>query len=133
MQITVKSLRVLKTGTGTKGDWELIGVTSEDGTNYGTFSKGAKNIISGTVIDIGEPVIDRGKISFKEYTVVSAPASVKPETMTPELWSEKDRIQRHSIERQTSIKCACEIASNGETIEQILETAGKIAKWIANK
>jgi len=35
-----------------------------------------------------------------------------------------------SIERQVSVKCACELASPEETIEHILVNAEKIAQWI---
>jgi len=55
-----------------------------------------------------------------------------PDKMTPDMWADKDKVTRLSIERQTSVKCACEIASDDATIEQILETAEKIAGWIAN-
>jgi len=65
-------------------------------------------------------------------TAQKAPAPTsKPDAMSKDEWRDKDRAQRQSIERQVSIKCACEIASTDEPIEQILETAGKIAKWIA--
>jgi len=61
MQITIKSIKVLKTGTNKTGEWKLIGVTSDDGTNYATFHKSAENLIPGTVIDIGEPDIKEGE------------------------------------------------------------------------
>jgi len=41
--------------------------------------------------------------------------------------------ERTSIERQVSAKCACEIASDKDTIEQILSNAEKIAQWIARR
>jgi len=133
MQITIKSVKVGKTGTSAKGDWELIVITSEDGTDYRTFQKSAKNLIAGTVIDIGETVIKEGKITIKEYTVVSAPAApalpndvqpayipggaVKIDTsqdMTPEKWAEKDERQRLSIETQVAYKGIMELAGAHE-------------------
>ncbi len=112
MQITVKSAKVGKTGTNKNGAWELIVVTSEDGTDYTTFHKSAKNLAPGTVIDIGEPVIKEGKISFKEYTVVSAPPNGGQTTsgMTPEMWADKDKRERWSIESQVAFKGIVELA-----------------------
>uniref|UniRef100_A0A6M3IVD3 Uncharacterized protein n=1 Tax=viral metagenome TaxID=1070528 RepID=A0A6M3IVD3_9ZZZZ len=121
MQITVKSAKVLKSGTSKSGEWELIGLTSEDGTNYTTFHKNAKNLTAGTIIDIGEPEIKEGKISFKEYKVVSeapAPAgngkSDSHQGMTPADWAEKDRVQRLSIESQVAFKGIMEAFSAGQ-------------------
>lgn len=37
-----------------------------------------------------------------------------------------------SIERQVSIKLACDISSDTESLEQICEKADKIYKWISN-
>ncbi len=116
MQITVKSSKVGSTGTSQKGAWELIVVTSADNTDYTTFHKGAKNLVAGTVIDIGEPKIEGGKCSFKEYTVVSeALAPVVEENrngMTPELWAEKDRLERWSKECNTCFMGIMEITKN---------------------
>jgi len=114
MQITVKSTKIAKTGTNKSGDWELVLVTSDDGTDYATFHKNAKNLIAGTVIDIGEPKIEKGKCSFKEYEIVSAPAETPPagtskSDMTPEMWAEKDRIERWSFEAQVAYKGIVEL------------------------
>jgi len=108
MQLTVKSTKIGRTGTNEKGDWELIVVTSDDGTDYTTFHKGAKNLLPGTVIEVGEVIIKNNKHSFKEYTVISAPTvPVVPVSnghgMTPELWAEKDRLERWSRECNTCI------------------------------
>lgn len=112
MQITVKSTKVAKTGTNKAGPWELIVITSEDGTDYTTFHKGAKNLTAGAVIDI-EPDIKEGKISFKEYKVISSPAAPPDGNgrpgMTPELWAEKDRLERQSIESQVAFKGVVQI------------------------
>jgi len=117
MQLTVKSTKIGRTGTNEKGDWELIVVTSDDGTDYTTFHKGAKNLLPGTVIEVGEVIIKNNKHSFKEYTVISAPTvPVVPVSnghgMTPELWSEKDKLQRQSIETQVCFKGIIELAAS---------------------
>jgi len=59
----------------------------------------------------------KGKVSFKEYTIVSAPSTpslgnskdLSP-SMTPERWAEKDRLERFSIESQTAYKGIIELA-----------------------
>jgi len=116
MQITVKSTRVLKTGTNKSGDWELIGLTSDDGTTYTTFFKSASSLAPGTVIDIGEPEIKEGKVSFKDFTVVSAPPVFAPadksEGMTPEKWAEKDRAEQWSRECNTCFMGIMNLASS---------------------
>lgn len=136
MQVNVKSVKVLKSGTNKNGEWELVGVTSEDGTNYTTFHKSAKNLTAGSVIEF-EPEIKEGKISFKEYKVVSeapapaspSPANGKPDShqgMTPEMWAEKDRLERWSIESQTAFKGIMEFASKHETPNHISGKFGDV-------
>jgi len=123
MQVTVKSAKVAKTGTNKNGDWELIVVTSEDNTDYTTFDKKAKHLTNGSVIDIGEPTIREGKVGFKEFTMVSAPATPPPSSvakidtsheMTPDMWAEKDERQRLSIEAQVAYKGIMELAGAHE-------------------
>lgn len=70
MEIEVKASQVVKTGTNKNGPWELIRVTSADGTEYTTFDKKAKHLGAGAVIDIGEVEIKGNKISFKEIVKV---------------------------------------------------------------
>ncbi len=104
MEITVKSVKVLKTGENKNGSWSLIGVTSDDGTNYATFHKSAANLNPGAVIEIGQPDIKEGKCSFKEYTVISEGTAAKPNgkpDMSKDDWAEKDRLERWSRECNT--------------------------------
>lgn len=113
MQITVKEAKVVKTGTNKSGEWELIRVTSEDNTEYTTFDKKAKTL-TGATIEF-EPIIKEGKLSFKEFKLISEgqvsllPAA-KAEGMTPEAWAEKDRLERFSIESQVAFKGIIELA-----------------------
>lgn len=120
MQITVKSTKALKSGTNKNGEWELIGVTSEDGTNYTTFHKGAKNLSPGAVIEF-EPEIKEGKVSFKEYKVISegtpAPVNGKPD-MTKEDWAEKDRADRWSKECNTCFMGIMDLAKVGSNFTE---------------
>ena len=141
MQLTVKSAKVGKTGTSDKGDWELIVIKAEDGTDYTTFHKSAKNLTPGAVIDIGEPTIKNGKCSFKEFNVISqgspaisAPANGKP-VMTPEDWAKKDRIERASYEAQTAFKGVIELACspNFDQWNKLSDVLGKALDWASKK
>ena len=122
MIVTVKSIKVLKSGTNQKGSWELVGVTGEDDTSYTTFNKATKNLPPGTIIDIGVPDEDeKGRLSFKEYKVVATTEppeethkpKVKTE-MAPADWDRKQKIERESIEAQTAYKGIMELASSGQ-------------------
>jgi len=127
MQIKVKSAKVGKTGENKNGKWELIVVTSEDGTDYTTFHKGAKSLQAETVIDIGEPIIKEGKISFKEYQIISEPAVQSSKNgqpgMTPEAWAEKDRLERWSRECNTCFMGIMELA---KTQDHTIGTFGNV-------
>ena len=122
MQITVKSTKVLKTGSNAKGDWELIGLTSTDGKDFTTFHKGVKNLKPGTVVQLDEVTIKDDKTSFKEYTVVSEPsaststAPAPTSGMTPQDWAEKDRLERRSREVNTCFMGISSIAQAYVTI-----------------
>lgn len=132
MQIKIKESKVVKTGTNKSGDWELIRVTSEDNTEYTTFDKKSK-LPSGSVIDF-EPVIgEKGKLSFKECAVVSeGQVAISLNDMTPDMWADKQRIERTSIEAQVAYKGIVELM-----VAQILkptEGAGKRAiDWAISK
>ena len=131
MKITVKSAKVLKTGESKNGAWSLIGVTSDDGTNYATFHKGAENLAPGAVIDIGEVIIKEGKCSFKEYKIISeAPAQPngKPD-MTPDMWDEKARKEQWSRECNTCFMGIMELAAS-QTYQQNIEADrwGRVAE-----
>ena len=44
----------------------------------------------------------------------------------------KSKEEQRSIERQTSIKLACEISSDNDLLEAILQKAEQIYKWISS-
>ncbi len=113
MQIKVQEAKVLKTGTGKNGDWELIKVVSDDNTEYTTFDKKAKNT-TGAVIEF-DPIIKEGKLSFKDFKIVSeAPAGVTTSPqMTKEDWASKDLVQRTSIEAQVAFKGIIKLVAAG--------------------
>lgn len=117
MQITVREAKVVSTGTGAKGEWELIRVTSEDNTEYTTFDKAAKHLTVGSVIEF-EPLIKAGKVSFKGFKVisegqVSSSPEAKPGGMSKEDWADKQRVERTSIENQVRAKLIVELRVAG--------------------
>ena len=135
MQITVKSVKVLKTGENKNGSWSLIGVTSDDGTNYATFHKSAANLNPGAVIEIGQPDIKEGKCSFKEYTVISegtpAPHPNGKPDMSKDDWAEKDRLERDARAANTCFMGIIQLASSpnfAQVGDEMLALAFKYAE-----
>lgn len=130
MQITVGSTKVAKTGTNKRGAWELIIVTSQDGTDYRTFHKGVKSLASDTVIDIGEPEIEEGKISFKEYTIVSeAPEPELPAQTRQTFTPYQSEIEARA--KNTALMQACELAKADKVDKgEILAWANKFLIWL---
>lgn len=76
MEVTIKSLRIIKEGTQEKSGqpykWMSVMVDdgSEKGTEYTTFDAGVLKLGPGSVIDIGDPVTKEGKLSFKKIVKV---------------------------------------------------------------
>lgn len=122
MQITVKSAKVLKEGNrkdGTPYKWIAV-VAEATGIEYTTFDKKA-HIGAGAVLEIGEPDVKEGKHSFKDCTIVKeAPALATVSStnvngrpgMTPEMWAEKDRLERWSRECNTCFMGVVELCKN---------------------
>jgi len=126
MEIEVKASQVLKTGTNKSGEWELIKVTSQDGTEYTTFDKKAKKLGSGAVIDIGEPVIKEGKISFKEVVKVvkeGQAAAVSSGSY------QADPIKMASEERRSRMHAIKDLWVAGKLDEKTPEVI-KMRKWL---
>ncbi len=136
MNINVKSAKVLKTGTSGYGEWKLVQVITDEDVKYTTLAKEADQISPGVTLNISNlDENDKGK-SFKKFEYVEGtakPAPTPSEQMTPAKWDDKDRITRASIERQVSMKLACEIALDSATIEEIIITATTIYEWISSK
>uniref|UniRef100_A0A6M3J7H8 Uncharacterized protein n=1 Tax=viral metagenome TaxID=1070528 RepID=A0A6M3J7H8_9ZZZZ len=126
MQITVKSVKTLKTGTNDYGPWALVKVVTDKDVEYTTLAKEAGTIIAGMVIDIDELSITtdektgKEKRGFKKFEIVSESSAPAPalsaaapsdKGMTPGMWAEKDRAQAHSIETQVAFKGIMELAT----------------------
>lgn len=120
MQITVRSSKILKQGERKDGTpYTFLAVVAEDtGIEYTTFDKKAL-IGAGAVLDIGEPDIKEGKHSFKKVISIISEGTAPPvkaneerSDMTPEMWAEKDRLERWSRECNTCFMGIMEVASN---------------------
>lgn len=103
-RITIKSISI-KRGTNEKGDWVNTQITPTEGRKWTGFIEGLATLKEGDVIDITEYEEGAGnkfnKI-LKYQKVASAPVTptlVNEQIgMTPELWAEKDRLERWSRE-----------------------------------
>ncbi|MBU2020116.1 MAG: hypothetical protein KJ941_10775, partial [Bacteroidetes bacterium] len=115
MNITVKAVKVLKTGANDYGNWKLTQVTTDEDVPYTTFLKDEDdNITPGNVLAIDNlSQDDRGRWSFKKHEVVGiAEPKSKPEKGEDIKQTTKPAPQldptRVSIERQVSAKLALE-------------------------
>jgi len=133
MQITVKEAKFFKEGESKKGKWKLYKVIADDGTEYTTFDGKASHLTPGTIIDTGPITLDGDNRSLKKVTIVSEPAGVKPNgDMSKEDWTEKNRIERESIEAQTAFKGIIELANN-KVISLDNMYLGKALEWARAK
>ncbi|KKL69717.1 hypothetical protein LCGC14_2112110 [marine sediment metagenome] len=106
MQITVKSVKVLKTGNNNYGEWKLVKVYTDKG-EYTTLYTDADQIPGGSVINITDmDEDDKGK-RFKKFEIIAAgatPPSTPPSSdMSKDEWAEKDMVKRASIEGQNAL------------------------------
>lgn len=146
MQITVKSIKLLKEGENKYGAWALYKVVTDEDAEYTTLHKEAGTITEGMTIDIDELSITeregKEQRSFKKFEVITAATvqksttSDKPNGMTPDAWAEKDRLERFSIESQVAFKgiiaIACEYIKGGIALEndcQIKDVLSKALDW----
>ena len=128
MQVTVKDIKVkegtTKAGANIGKPWKLIIIIGEDGTEFTTFDAGAQEVGIGGVIDL-EPVIKAGKINFTEFKIIqkgqppSVAANGKPD-MTPDMWAEKDKVTRLSIESQVAFKGVMEAFAAGKLDKDLI-------------
>ncbi len=137
MQITVQSTKLKSNGTNEYGAWELVIVTSTEGVEYSTLADEAKLIPPGSIINITNMDKDKkGRDQFKKYEIVgkgqvsSSPEAKPNGDMTNEMWAEKQRIERSSIERQVAAKIAFEFCRDDDIAETLMD-AELIYQWIS--
>ena len=126
MEIEVKASQVLRTGTNKSGEWELIKVVSQDGTEYTTFDKKVKKLGAGAVIDIGEPTIKEGKISFKEIVKVVKEGQA---AVVSSGNYQADPVKMASEERRSRMHAIKELWIAGKFDAGALEVI-KLRKWL---
>lgn len=87
---------VTKTGPKAGDPWELIIIIGDDGSEFTTFDKAAKEVGIGGIIEL-EPVIKAGKTNFTNFTIKK-----KGQTPAPSASSagEETPVKRQSIEDQ---------------------------------
>ena len=112
-KVTVKDIKI-REGIKNEKPWKLVIIIGDDGSEFTTFDAGAAEVGIGGVIEL-DPVIKAGKTNFTKFQILqkSSPSSGNggiQASMTPEMWVEKDRIERWSIEAQTIFKGAIELA-----------------------
>ena len=84
----------------------------------------------GEILEKKMPSQPTPKIPIKEQPPQKEPIS----EMTPDKWAEKDRITRKSIERQTSLNAAIELAKVGIIKpDQVLPSARKFEEYLEGK
>jgi len=149
MQITIgQSAKVIKTGTNKQGGaWELIVIKSAKGTEYTTFDKKVKHLGAGSVIEIGEPEENNGKLGFpKIVEVITEVAPATVETREPgtykrdtegiqfeyQLKARLQQIERASIETQTAYNGIIRLAEQGVN-EDIKLVFRKALKWAESR
>ena len=150
MELTIKSLRVIKEGMQRDGKTEYKWVSvmaddgSEKGTEYTTFDKAVLKEKPGAVLDIGEIEIKGGKLSFKKLVKVLSKgtgpdiATEKPNSYKKDidglrveyaLKAKADALITASIEARTAYDGAVSLlvsrgsAGNIGNIEKLIDAA----------
>ena len=130
MNITVKSVKVLKTGKNDFGPFIFTKIFTDQDVEYTTYAEDASLLSPGSVIIIANmDENDKGQKSFKKYELVSgstAPPSSAisqsgKEPNDNEYWERKQAIDRASFEGQTAVKHLTELTIAGIKLEDCPE------------
>ncbi len=119
-QVRVKEIKSkvgkIKAGVRAGQDYELIIIIGEDGSEFTTFDTAIKEVGTGGLLEL-EAEIKNNKTNIITFKILetSTKAEAPPlpsakESMTPELWAEKQQVERHSIETQVAFKGIIELA-----------------------
>ncbi|KKK54477.1 hypothetical protein LCGC14_3084350, partial [marine sediment metagenome] len=119
MQITVKSVKVLKIGTNDYGEWKLVKVITDEDVEYTTLAKEADQIPGGSTIVITDMDEDEKGKKFKKFEIVTAGTAPPPapSDMSKDEWAEKDLIKRASIEGQNALTNLTQLTIAGIKLE----------------
>ena len=127
MQITIKEVKILKTGTNPDhpeyGPWTLTAVTTDKGVKYTTFAKDAELLAPGSIINITDMDEDEKGKKFKKFEIVAggekAETPNRPEGQPSdnEYWERKQAIERASIEGQNALTNLTKLTIAGIKLE----------------
>lgn len=133
-KITIANIETT-TGTNQKGPWTKTTITGADGLKASGFDSGLTSLKPGMAIEAEIEV--KGKFTnIGRFTILSQGQALAPETkpaVNPQNGKPaygRGPEERASIEKQTSIKAACDISSENETLDEILKKAERIYQWI---
>ena len=132
MEIIVKGIKVLKTGTNDYGEWKLVKVTTED-EEYTTLAKEANLIPNGATINITDMDEDAKGKKFKKFEIVNGDniSQVSGNSPTPKR-SERDSSTNDSIEAQVAFKGMVELISTGMVKANTMEYKATI-EWAMSR
>lgn len=126
---------VTKTGAKVGDPWELIIIIGDDGSEFTTFDKAAKEVGIGGIMEL-EPVIKAGKTNFTKFTIKKkgqAPARSATNI------SEETPVKRQSIEDQnraghiTNLWIAGKITDDDSLVKKLRTWLEKIGTLVAEK
>lgn len=126
---------VTKTGTKAGDPWELIIIIGDDGSEFTTFDKAAKEVGIGGIIEL-EPVIKAGKTNFTKFTIKKKGQAPVPSVTTS---SEETPVKRQSIEDQnraghiTNLWIAGKIKDDDSLVKKLRTWLDKIGTPVAEK
>lgn len=161
-QITISTTPTLKEGSNDKGPWLNAYLTDTEGQGWSVFDDIVdagliESLRAGDVINVepkmkdGLPLMNQGRIKVKTFTVITkaAPGAVATppplpppanggDSMTSEMWAEKDRIKCESIERQSSaatiLQFVAALNQPGHIQDPEVEAASRKAiAWLASR
>lgn len=145
--VIIKGVKIASSGTGKRGDWDLVVVTGDDGAEFSSFDTALTKLGNDSVIEI-EPEVavvkGKNKVNIKSWKLIRempqgesvSPKLPLPEPktqMSKEDWREKDKIERRSIERQVSGKIAAEIIAKPATLKDWRDAAEYVFQWISGE
>ena len=130
--VNVADIKV-KTGTVKSGakegePWELIIIIGDDGSEFTTFDRKAKEVGIGGVIEL-EPVLKGGKVNFTKFTITKRGQAQAPGPTSTGFTNGDSPEKRKSIEDQTRAERITELWIAGKlTDEDIL--VSKLRDWL---
>lgn len=117
---------VTKTGPKAGDPWELVIIIGDDGSEFTTFDKAAKEVGIGGIIEL-EPVIKAGKTNFTKFTIKK-----KGQAPAPSATNEETPVKGQSIEDQnraghiTNLWIADKITNGDELVKKLRTWLNKI-------